>query len=543
MDRRHNDPQTPHERARLLASDRLDGPLDAADATWLDGHLDGCDACRAIAAAYAEDRELLRAMPRAGAAAGPVGPDVGRARARAIGRPDARLAVGAATCGSAGEALAGIAAVLLDRRRRRPGAPARRPAGRRPSSGSARRPAASATAGATPLAVAPGDVALGRPGRRRLVHREPGQRRLGLSGETRPLDRTARPLDAGAQAIGLAQVAARVGRPRPAGRSRPPSSSRAPRRPAARSSSSRSIDRRRSRPRASAGRDDPTPSRRPTAVIGPERRRRDQPDAAGERVPEPVGIADRRRRADRDAEPDRDARADHDAEPTPSPSASPDPDRHADPDGRRGAGDHQGRHRRRWRCRLLGRRRVAGVLGPTGRWQRAVRMSTSGTSATSEPRPLTDDHADGLLGLGRRPDPGQPGRPGRSRVDDRRRPSPTPGRRGMPDLGPARSGDRQAARVRSRRAVAAGGRPDRSLGRLLDRRRWRSTADVTCLVARQTGRLVIDRWDADLERRPGRHRRTHSRSLDVERCGPGPRLGGPLGSDRPLPRGCGSPIR
>ena len=60
MDRRHNDPQTPHERARVLASDRLDGPLDAEDAVWLDGHLAGCDECRSIAAAYAADRELLR---------------------------------------------------------------------------------------------------------------------------------------------------------------------------------------------------------------------------------------------------------------------------------------------------------------------------------------------------------------------------------------------------------------------------------------------------------------------------------------------------
>lgn len=60
---RHNDPQTPHERARALASDRLDGPLPASEAIWLDEHLAGCDDCRATAAAYAEDRELLRALP------------------------------------------------------------------------------------------------------------------------------------------------------------------------------------------------------------------------------------------------------------------------------------------------------------------------------------------------------------------------------------------------------------------------------------------------------------------------------------------------
>ncbi len=60
---RHNDPQSPHERARGLASDRLGGPLTATDAIWLDDHLHGCDSCRAVAAAYAEDRELLRSLP------------------------------------------------------------------------------------------------------------------------------------------------------------------------------------------------------------------------------------------------------------------------------------------------------------------------------------------------------------------------------------------------------------------------------------------------------------------------------------------------
>jgi hypothetical protein len=64
MNHRHNDPQTPHERARLLASDRLDGPLTEVDVTWLDAHLDTCDACRAVAAAYGEDRELLRSLPQ-----------------------------------------------------------------------------------------------------------------------------------------------------------------------------------------------------------------------------------------------------------------------------------------------------------------------------------------------------------------------------------------------------------------------------------------------------------------------------------------------
>ena len=48
---RHNDPQSPHERAHTLASDRIDGPLTATDAIWLDDHLHGCDHCRSISAA------------------------------------------------------------------------------------------------------------------------------------------------------------------------------------------------------------------------------------------------------------------------------------------------------------------------------------------------------------------------------------------------------------------------------------------------------------------------------------------------------------
>ena len=61
--RRHNDPQSPHERARLLASDQLDGALSATDAAWLELHLGECRACREIADAYAEDRALLRSLP------------------------------------------------------------------------------------------------------------------------------------------------------------------------------------------------------------------------------------------------------------------------------------------------------------------------------------------------------------------------------------------------------------------------------------------------------------------------------------------------
>lgn len=53
---------SPHDRARARAAERLDGPLGLAEATWLDEHLAGCDACSAIAAAYEADRQSLRAL-------------------------------------------------------------------------------------------------------------------------------------------------------------------------------------------------------------------------------------------------------------------------------------------------------------------------------------------------------------------------------------------------------------------------------------------------------------------------------------------------
>ena len=63
MSRRHNDPQTPHERARTLGSDRLDMALTVDDAAWLERHLASCPDCAAVVEAYARDRRLLRSMP------------------------------------------------------------------------------------------------------------------------------------------------------------------------------------------------------------------------------------------------------------------------------------------------------------------------------------------------------------------------------------------------------------------------------------------------------------------------------------------------
>jgi hypothetical protein len=155
-DRRHNDPQSPHERARLLASDQLDVELSTTDGAWLEEHLAECDACRAIARAYAEDRALLRTLPmpqpprdlwartsvalereraaRHGSASGRTGP---RSRLPALGGIAAVLIVG----------------LLVGRSLLPPGGPTVGLATPGPSEGSG------LSAGATPLAVPPGDVA------------------------------------------------------------------------------------------------------------------------------------------------------------------------------------------------------------------------------------------------------------------------------------------------------------------------------------------------------------------------------------------------
>ncbi len=60
--RRPDDWPSSHVRARSALSDRLDAPLDPAEATWLDAHLEACADCRAIAAGYAAQQLELRAL-------------------------------------------------------------------------------------------------------------------------------------------------------------------------------------------------------------------------------------------------------------------------------------------------------------------------------------------------------------------------------------------------------------------------------------------------------------------------------------------------
>ena len=154
---RHNDPQSPHERARVLASDQLDAALSPSDAVWLEGHLAECDACRAVARAYAEDRALLRTLPM------PEPPrdlwartSVALARERATRRG---LTTGRTDTRSRLPALGGILAflivgLLVGRSLLPDGGPAVGLATSGPSGG----PGSSVVPGATPLAVTPGDV-------------------------------------------------------------------------------------------------------------------------------------------------------------------------------------------------------------------------------------------------------------------------------------------------------------------------------------------------------------------------------------------------
>ncbi|HEU5204612.1 MAG TPA: zf-HC2 domain-containing protein [Candidatus Limnocylindrales bacterium] len=60
--RQAEDWASPHERARARAVQRMDGPLGATEAAWLDGHLAECKACRRRAAEYQENRDLLRTL-------------------------------------------------------------------------------------------------------------------------------------------------------------------------------------------------------------------------------------------------------------------------------------------------------------------------------------------------------------------------------------------------------------------------------------------------------------------------------------------------
>ena len=59
---RPDDWQTQHERARTRAAERLAGPLDEDEAAWLDDHLAACAECSAVADDFAAQRLLLRAL-------------------------------------------------------------------------------------------------------------------------------------------------------------------------------------------------------------------------------------------------------------------------------------------------------------------------------------------------------------------------------------------------------------------------------------------------------------------------------------------------
>ena len=56
--------ESPHERARVLAGERIDQPIEATEEAWLNDHLAGCPECASIAAAYAAQRAELRGLRR-----------------------------------------------------------------------------------------------------------------------------------------------------------------------------------------------------------------------------------------------------------------------------------------------------------------------------------------------------------------------------------------------------------------------------------------------------------------------------------------------
>ena len=104
---------TPHDRARSRAAERIDAPLEPAEAAWLDEHLSGCEACRAVAAAYDTDRQALRALrditpepPRDlwARTAARIEHEAGGRRARHVRSGSSRLPLGA---------LSGIAVIAI----------------------------------------------------------------------------------------------------------------------------------------------------------------------------------------------------------------------------------------------------------------------------------------------------------------------------------------------------------------------------------------------------------------------------------------------
>lgn len=62
---RPDDPDSAHDRARGLLSDRLLGPLPPSDDAWLTAHLGDCHGCQAIAAGWEADRAVLRGFATA----------------------------------------------------------------------------------------------------------------------------------------------------------------------------------------------------------------------------------------------------------------------------------------------------------------------------------------------------------------------------------------------------------------------------------------------------------------------------------------------
>ncbi|HSG86374.1 MAG TPA: hypothetical protein VLA23_08545 [Candidatus Limnocylindrales bacterium] len=147
------EPRDDHLRARLMASDALEGPLPHDDLAWLERHQIACDECRTAAADYANQRALLRGQ------AAPEPPRDLWARTRAAieadsGRPGRQRSL--VPYGALAGALV-VAVVVGTSVLSRPGLP---PAEASPSPlpTTIAEPSPAGTPRPTPLAVAVGDV-------------------------------------------------------------------------------------------------------------------------------------------------------------------------------------------------------------------------------------------------------------------------------------------------------------------------------------------------------------------------------------------------
>ena len=527
MNFRHNDPQTPHERARALAADRLDGPLAGGRRALARG------APRRTATPAGRSRPTSRRTARSSARMPTPEPPRDLWARTSVALERERSASADRRCPSTsqpahparGASSGSVVVVLVGSS---PAAACLPSGGADVGLGS---PGPQPTGGATPLAVAPGDVGWAARWSRRSIHREPrrgrtrsarARLRRPTAPRSTPAPRPSCPLNSRPASIILAPQAEQAA----VVESSASTTGRLdPRRP------DRSISARR-----------PTPTQTPTATkpATPAARIADHrpPGQSAEASPPPSSERDTRwHRRRRPPPPSRARRPSRrpTAEPTASPSGTPVPSGTPAPTA----------------AATLAIIKDVIVVGgeasysPDGEWLAFSARPADGSDGPdvyvwhvgdADGSPDHDRPRDDLLGLGRRADPGQPR--GQREVGRLRRGVRAPdiaGRRRGTGLGHPRSGDRQAARRPPRRRLAAGRRPRRTVGRLLDR--------IPRLRCRRP-LVAARRWaprDRPLGRR-GRRQGFAERRAEARRR-PDPRLGGALGPDRDATWACGPRTR